>query len=301
MGFLAPLWLGALGAIAIPILLHFRAAAPPERIQVGSIADLTPGVATKSRPRLQEWLLLALRILFVALLALLLAHPVRHDERAGRLVAVVPTGVERVGDSLRSAGIEVATPTRATREPWTLASEVDAALGINDTMLLVSPDEGSRYPGRRTTLTHPVRILDVRDSAVSDALPLRVHLVASSPAFAPQRDSVEALLKQVSPTVLLVTGENASDVRRVVVGSDTALGLDATSLGRGGLHRDGAVDSLLTRLLPPAPLAPPLSQRAPRRTAAADSVVPSQDLRALCWWLLLGVFVVERLVASRRR
>lgn len=300
MGFLAPLWLGALAAIALPIVLHLRAAAPPERVQVGSIADLTPGIATASRPRLRELLLLALRILFVTLLALLLAHPVLRDRRAGRTVGVVPAGADRLRDSLRAAGVAIADVQPSLRQPWQMSWQADRQLGVHDTILLVTPDGADRYSRERVTLTHTVRILPANDPPAPAMIPLRVRIVASSAELEPQRDSVERLLGRVPASVLTIATGAVSDARVVTVGRDTALGLDAASLRRGALNREGAVDSLLTRLLPPADPVPPLSQRAPRHVSAERPAGPSRDLRALCWWLLLALFLVERVVASRR-
>ncbi|MEO7353730.1 MAG: BatA domain-containing protein [Gemmatimonadales bacterium] len=300
MGFLAPLWLGALAAVALPILLHLRAAAPPERVQVGSIADLTAGLSTRSRRRLSDLLLLALRLLFVIVLALLLAQPVLVDHRPGRLVAVVPAGMERVRDSLLAASVAVADVNASIRDPWHIALLAEPQLNQNDTMLLVAPDGTDRYFGWRPTLTHAVRILAAADPVPSGTPPLRIRILTGQAKFEPQRDSVAAMLNRLPPTLLQVAPDEDSSAKTLLVGRDQTLGLDSASLAAGALSRDGAIDSLLTRLLRPSDAAPPISQRAPRHLAALAGDTPSRDLRSICWWLLIALFAIERLVASRR-
>ncbi len=300
MGFLAPLWLGALAAIAIPILLHLRAAAPPERIQVGSIDDLQASLATTSCPRIREWLLLALRVLFVTLLALLLAQPVMRDQRPGRMVAVVPAGAERLGDSLRGASVPIAEAAPTVREPWQLATEAEAQLGVNDTILLVTPDGGDRYHGARPTLSHKVRLLPFADTPPVAPAPLRLQVTASSPQFTAPRDTVARWLASLPATLIQVAAVGERTSRTIVVGRDTALALDSTSLAHGALVRDGALDTLLTRLLPPPAVAPPLAERAPRLRAGDATKDPARDLSMVCWWVMCLVLFVERLVAARR-
>ena len=114
MAWLAPLWLAAVAAVAIPLLIHLRRRWVGRRIRVGSLRHLA-GIAMPRRRRLQlrdPWLF-ALRGLIVALPAVALAEPVitRHDA-AARWALVSPelvleSAARPVLDSLRSAGASV--------------------------------------------------------------------------------------------------------------------------------------------------------------------------------------------------
>ena len=72
---LAPLGLAALAALALPLLVHIRRRTEEEPLDFAALRWLEALPRPKRRLRFDEWLLLALRLLLVALLALLLARP----------------------------------------------------------------------------------------------------------------------------------------------------------------------------------------------------------------------------------
>src|SRR6187455_99235 len=76
MSFLFPAFLFAAAAIAIPILLHFRRQPPQKAVPFSTLMFLeqTP-VPPKTKRKLEDWLLLALRCLALLLLALMFARP----------------------------------------------------------------------------------------------------------------------------------------------------------------------------------------------------------------------------------
>ena len=76
MNFLFPAFLLAAAAVAIPILLHFRRQPPQKAVPFSSLMFLeqTP-VAPRTRRKLEDWLLLALRCLALVLLALMFSRP----------------------------------------------------------------------------------------------------------------------------------------------------------------------------------------------------------------------------------
>ncbi|MFT3827134.1 MAG: BatA domain-containing protein [Chitinophagaceae bacterium] len=81
--FLQPIWLSAITAIAIPIIIHWWNNRQRKTLLVGSIAFLASN--TKQRVqnrRISDWLLLVLRCLMILLLALLLAQPVWKNVNA---------------------------------------------------------------------------------------------------------------------------------------------------------------------------------------------------------------------------
>lgn len=76
MNFLFPAFLFAAAAIAIPILLHFRRQPPHKAVPFSSLMFLeqTP-VPPRTRRKLEDWLLLALRCLALVLLAFMFSRP----------------------------------------------------------------------------------------------------------------------------------------------------------------------------------------------------------------------------------
>ena len=76
MNFLNPLFLFGLGAAAIPVLIHLLTRRKPREVRFPSLDFLAEVNQSEIRRlRLKQWLLLLLRTLAVALLALALARP----------------------------------------------------------------------------------------------------------------------------------------------------------------------------------------------------------------------------------
>lgn len=76
MQFLNPIWLFAIAAISIPVLIHLWNIRPGKTLKVGSIALITAAAQKSSRSfKLNDILLFILRCLFLVVLALLLAAP----------------------------------------------------------------------------------------------------------------------------------------------------------------------------------------------------------------------------------
>ena len=110
---LSPISLLALSAVALPLILHLRKDRKSKVLLVGSVS-LFPKEARfrGKRRRISEWLLLALRMLLVALLALLLAGPVWRSTRArtGGWLLIDPGAYaqrKQLVDSLLRAGYEL--------------------------------------------------------------------------------------------------------------------------------------------------------------------------------------------------
>ena len=110
---LSPISLLALSAVALPLILHLRKDRKSKVLLVGSVS-LFPKEARfrGKRRRISEWLLLALRMLLVALLALLLARPVWRTRPAqtGGWLLIDPgayTQRKQLVDSLLRTGYEL--------------------------------------------------------------------------------------------------------------------------------------------------------------------------------------------------
>mgnify|MGYP005680371313 FL=1 len=94
MGILFPLYLLGALAIAIPIALHLRPRPPKDRVIFSSLMFLDPQAPLKKRrSKLENLVLLALRCLALAILALLFSRPFLRDRNA---LANADEGVTRV-------------------------------------------------------------------------------------------------------------------------------------------------------------------------------------------------------------
>jgi hypothetical protein len=97
MGFLVPLYLAGLGALALPFLLHLVRRTPRGRQSFSSLMFLSPAPPTLTRrSRLDQLLLLTLRLAALGLLAFAFARPffreaaaLSFDALAGRRVALL--------------------------------------------------------------------------------------------------------------------------------------------------------------------------------------------------------------------
>jgi hypothetical protein len=84
MTFLSPLFLVGAVAAVVPIVLHFLKRQAEQRVRFAAVAFLrTVPVEHTSRRRLREWLLLALRVGALVLLALAFARPFFRSANAG--------------------------------------------------------------------------------------------------------------------------------------------------------------------------------------------------------------------------
>src|SRR5258708_31790417 len=100
MGFVAPLVLVGLGALAIPVLIHLIQRERKRVVEFPSLMFLRriPYQSVRRR-RIRDWLLLAMRLAALALVVLAFARPFF---RRSELAAATP-------DRAREAGILVAT------------------------------------------------------------------------------------------------------------------------------------------------------------------------------------------------
>lgn len=151
MQLLTPAWLLAAVAVLIPIVYHLRRDTPPEVIRVGSVADLATGAAMANRRVPKDLLLLATRCALLLLVALAMAQPFIGAAVEGRRVVVAPAGEWPVVDSLTASGAVFLTPSRSAY-PWASAAAAARQSSPGDTLLIVSPDDASRWLGPRPRL-----------------------------------------------------------------------------------------------------------------------------------------------------
>lgn len=183
MIWLSPLWLAALAALAIPVLIHLRRQRIGRRIQVGSVRHLAgAAMPRRRRLRLRDPWLLALRCAILTQVTLALAEPaVPRTERPVSWVLVAPSLLadsailrsDPLLDSLRRAGAAVRAlaagfPAADLRQPiaraaasadlWSLLGAADEALPAGSGIVAVVPAELSLARGRRPVLATHVTI-----------------------------------------------------------------------------------------------------------------------------------------------
>ena len=91
---LAPLGLAALAALIIPLVIHIRRRTEEVPLDFAALRWLDAQPRPRSRLRFDEWLLLMLRLLIVALLALLLARPAMLGWEGEGARVLAATGVD---------------------------------------------------------------------------------------------------------------------------------------------------------------------------------------------------------------
>lgn len=141
MGFLSPLFLLGLGAIAVPVLLHlFRRETAPD-VPFAAVRYLQPTrIERQERRRIQDWLLLLLRALALAVLAFAFARPY-----VVRALPEQPPVVIAVDTSYSMSGGDAMTRARAA------ASDALSAIGAGTPVALVTFDDRAHVLAEPTT------------------------------------------------------------------------------------------------------------------------------------------------------
>jgi len=83
-GLLLPGALLALAVLVLPVLLHLVRQSDRKRVEFAALRWLTTRAQPRRRPRIDEWTLLLLRLVLLALVALWLAQPVLHGKPDAR-------------------------------------------------------------------------------------------------------------------------------------------------------------------------------------------------------------------------
>lgn len=139
MSFLNPLFLLGLAAAAIPIIIHLFTRRRPREVMFPSLEFLTEVNQNEIRRlRIKQWLLLALRTLAIAAIALAMARPALKGAvgAASRAATTVVALIDRSG-SMGAAG---ATGTTLVAETRRRVEDLFATLGPADELLLVPYD-----------------------------------------------------------------------------------------------------------------------------------------------------------------
>ncbi len=142
MNFLNPLFLFGLGAAAIPVLIHLFTRRRPREVRFPSLEFLAEVNQSEIRRlRLKQWLLLLLRTLAVALLALALARPSLQGGTRGGTAASTLVALVDVSGSMGAPDGEGRPLTASARR---VVESLLATLGPADELLLVPYDRTPR-------------------------------------------------------------------------------------------------------------------------------------------------------------
>lgn len=236
-GLLLPAALAALVALALPLLLHLARRSEQRPTPFAALRWLYQRPRPRQRLRVDDWPLLLLRLLLLALLALWLAQPVWREHRAPvRVVAVVP-GVVAGADVTAEAGserrwlvpgfplIDAAAPVPAPDPDATLSSlvrELDADLPAEIALTIVVPPVLDTVDAQRLVLGRAVdwHIAGAASDAPTpvpatpDATPLAIRHDGSQPdAVRILRATALAWQPGATPATLdLVDGDGLPDI-----------------------------------------------------------------------------------------
>ena len=181
---LLPSALVALLALAVPLLLHLVRQTEQKRIEFAALHWLRVRAQPRKRPRFNEWLLLALRLLLLALLALWLAQPVlsgRPDLRpwvvvdpaidATQLAAHMPAGTSKDTQWHWLApgfpSIDKPAPRASTSTSTSISSllrELDAMLPSDVSLTALVPEQFDATDAQRPRLARKIAWLPVPGS-----------------------------------------------------------------------------------------------------------------------------------------
>ena len=188
MSFLNPLLLAGVGAISVPVLIHLLNRSRVRRVAWAAMRFLHISVErNQRRMNVEDWLLLALRCLLLALLALALARPTFQNAAAVLRGRTAVTGVV-ILDNSYSMGMTDGVQSRFARAKKFSETIIDAMPGNSATAIWLASDVV------RGLVLEPTRDLNLarktlREATLSDR---------STRLFPAVRDAVEALRRRGS-------------------------------------------------------------------------------------------------------
>ena len=263
IGLLLPSALLALAALLVPLLVHLVRQTEQKRIQFAALRWLVARAQPRRRPRFNEWLLLLLRLLLLALIALWLAQPVLHgrpDMRPWLVVhpainlARVPAGASH--DEQRH-WLAPGFPTLAQPPPRNMPSiasllrELDATLPAGVAVRVVVPEQFDATDAQRAVLGRAIEWLPIAGTSSpqrNDApAPLRVVAYVDDThrvALPYLRAAAKAWNSTPSPTRSANRLREIQGVNEINSGDTQMLWLTSTSVGtqqRQWVQRGGVI------------------------------------------------------------
>ncbi|BDU18185.1 BatA domain-containing protein [Lysobacter auxotrophicus] len=169
LAFLIPAALAALAALLIPLAIHLARRSEQRPTEFAALRWLRQKPKPRHRIRFDEWPLLIVRLLLVALMALLLARPVLHGGQAHTPYVAVAPGVDlsRARATLASEPARWhwlapgfpsvdASPVASDTSVSSLLRELDATLPDDVALTVFVPERLEHADGRRIVLSREV-------------------------------------------------------------------------------------------------------------------------------------------------
>ena len=169
LAFLIPAALAALTALLLPLLIHLARRSEQRPTEFAALRWLRQKPKPRHRIRFDEWPLLIVRLLLVALMALLLARPVLHGGEAHTPYVAVAPGIDPAQARAEFASKQVrlhwlapgfpsldATPDAARASLPSLLRELDANLPEDVALTVFVPERIDGADGRRVVLSREV-------------------------------------------------------------------------------------------------------------------------------------------------
>ncbi|MDP1698007.1 MAG: BatA domain-containing protein [Xanthomonadaceae bacterium] len=169
IGLLFPAALAALAALLLPLLIHLTRRSDRQLMAFAALRWLRAKERARRRLRIDEWLLLALRLLLLTAVVLLLAQPLWFGESSERAWVVVVPGADPAAliddPTLRDARWHWLAPgfpvfdNAQSQPPAATASllrELDATLTASQSLTVIVPERLPGLDAQRITLSRPV-------------------------------------------------------------------------------------------------------------------------------------------------
>ena len=169
LGLLLPAGLAALAALLLPLLIHLARHSEQRLTDFAALRWLSVQLRPRQKLRFEEWLLLALRLALLVVLALLLARPVLFGGMGNApWVAVVP-GVDRAA-ARAAVSLDDAqwhwlapgfpdftdTPPQAALPISSLLRELDAQLPTRTPITIIAPEQIGGLDGALPMLSRAI-------------------------------------------------------------------------------------------------------------------------------------------------
>ena len=228
MSLLAPLGLLGLLGLALPLLIHLQRQLQCDPVDFAALRWLPAAVRPRRRLRLQQWLLLALRMALVALVAVLLAQPVGGEfNDAPRWVLTHPALAAPVSSEEDSTEYRWLAPgfPPIKQEPSadagaisSLLRELDAALPAETEMVVRMPAVVAGFDAERLQLRRQP-VFEVVAEQNSPSATARAPAHWSIRLDDPQHPSIRYLRAAISVLTPTAESERGSSLPGVVAES----------------------------------------------------------------------------------
>ncbi|MEH3159322.1 MAG: BatA domain-containing protein [Sphingomonas taxi] len=207
MTLLFPLGLAALAGLLVPLILHLARRTEQRPTDFAALRWLRQKPRPRHRPRFDEWLLLAVRLLLIAALALVIARPVATGkERAEAVIAVAPGAKVLAPGAARRVWLAPGFPAivagdapPAAGPTASLIRQLDATLPASAALTLVVPRVLDGADAERPRVSRAARwVIAGEGRAPAAGRPGPLPLLQADP-MQPGARYIAAALRALSP------------------------------------------------------------------------------------------------------